>query len=121
MDAIFAMNPRLKDKKTGKIESKYHRGYAEPGTAEQITNLLFGGVGGLSVTVKKIRQGQEQLKEELPFLCPHYAQFRDNHRAQADIIPEAFTYKTCVDVDEKELVEEARRRAMNVNQEPGSK
>ena len=119
MEAIFAMNPRLKDKKTGKIESKYNRGYAEPVTVAQVMDKMFGpGSMDMKAIVKAIRQGHEQLKEELPFLCPHYSQFRDNHRAQADIIPEAFTHRTCVDVDEKELVEQARKRAMDVNQDP---
>ena len=119
MEAIFAMNPRLKDKKTGKIETKYNRGYAEPVTVAQVMDKMFGpGSMDMKAIVRSIRQGQERLKEELPFLCPHYSQFRDNHRAQADIIPEAFTHRTCVDVDDKELVEEARKRAMNVNQDP---
>ena len=119
MEAIFAMNPRLKDKKTGKIETKYNRGYAEPVTVAQVMDKMFGpGSMDMKAIVKSIRQGREELKEELPFLCPHYSEFRDNHRAQSDIIPEAFTHRTCVDVDDKELVEEARKRAMNVNQDP---
>ena len=119
MDAIFAMNPRLRDQKTGKIESKYNRGYAEPVTVAQVMDKMFGpGSMDMKAIVRSIRQGHEELKEELPFLCPHYSEFRDNHRAQSDIIPEAFTHRTCVDVDDKELVEEARKRAMNVNQDP---
>lgn len=119
MNAIYAMNPRLKDKKTGKIESKYHRGFAEPVTVAQVMDKMFGpGSMDMKAIVKSIRQGQEELKEELPFMCPHYSQFEGNHRSQDDIIPEAFTHKTCVDVDEKDLVEQARKRAMDVNQDP---
>ena len=114
------MNPRLKQSSTGEIDKKYHRGYAEPGTAEQITAMLFGGVGGLKLTVAEIRGGNEALKETLPFLCPHYAQFRNNHRSQADIIPETFTHRTCVDVDDKELVPKAIEKALDVNESPFS-
>ena len=60
--------------------------------------------------VGDIRNGQEELKDRLPYVCPHYGRFKDNHRAQANIIPEAFTFMTCVDVDDKELVEPAIER-----------
>lgn len=118
MNAIYAMNPRLKDKKTGKIETRYNRGYAEPATVGQIMAMMWGEPCDLKKVVESIRKGHEELKEELPFLCPHYSQFRNNHRSQTDIIPEAFTYRTCVDVDDKDLVEQARKRAMDVNQDP---
>ena len=92
MKPIYAFNPRQKNPSTGEVEKKYHRGYAGPATAERI----------------------------LSFLCPHYAQFRNNHRAQADILPEAFTHCTCVDVDDKELVDDAIRKALEVNKDPMS-
>ncbi len=117
---IFAINPRTKDTK-GKIERMYHLGYAQPATAEEVTNMLFGDVGNLSVTVEAIRHGHEEKKVELPYICPHYYEFKDNHRAQDCIIPSAFTFKTCVDVDDKAVVEEARKRAMNMNQDAQSK
>ena len=67
--------------------------------------------------VEEIRNGNEKKKDKLPFICPHYSAFRKNHRAQADIIPEEFTYMTCVDVDEKELVDKAIKNALAVNQD----
>ena len=112
------MNPRLKDSRTGEIEKKYNRGYAEPATAEQVMAMLQSKE--LAETVEAIRGGKEDLKETLPFMCPHYARFQNNHRAQADIIAEAFTYRTCVDVDDKELVEKAKERALEVNNDPYS-
>lgn len=118
MKAIFAMNPRLKNSRTGEIEKKYNRGYAEPATAEQVMAMLQSKE--LAETVEAIRGGREELKETLPFLCPHYARFQNNHRAQADIIAETFTYRTCVDVDDKELVEKAKTRALEVNNDPYS-
>ena len=119
-NAFFAMNPRLKDSRTGEIERRYHRGYAEPATVGQIMDLMFVTLSDQKAVLDAIREGQEQLKDELPFLCPHYSEFRDNHRCQAAIIPEAFTYRTCVDVDDKELVEQAKTRALEVNSDPYS-
>lgn len=88
--------------------SRDHRGYAEPFTSEQVDGLL--SEDWLRRMVGDIRNGQEELKDRLPYICPHYGRFKDNHRAQASIIPEAFTFMTCVDVDDKELVEPAIER-----------
>lgn len=114
--AIFAVNPRLRDEKSGKVLNKYNRGFAESGTAEDILNMLKQE--DLPEMLRQIRdEGKEEVKDELPTICPHYSQFKNNHRAQADIIPEAFTYKTCNDIDEKELVEQAIKRALEVNED----
>ena len=114
--AVFAINPRTKNSKSGEIEKKFHRGFAEPGTAEDILNMLKRE--DLPEMLRQIRdEGKEEVKDELPTICPHYSQFKNNHRAQADIIPEAFTYKTCNDIDEKELVEQAIKRALEVNED----
>ena len=113
---IFAINPRTKNSRTGEIEKKYNRGYAESGTAEDILNMLRRE--DLPEMLRQIRdEGKEEVKDELPTICPHYWQFKNNHRAQANIIPEAFTYKTCNDIDEKELVEQAIKRALEVNED----
>ena len=120
--AIFAMNPRPKDSKSGKVEKRYHRGYAQPATVKEVMDMMFGsGAKDMKAVLKAISQGHEELKEELPYICPHYREFKDNHRSQDCIIPEAFTFKTCVDVDDKDKVEQARKRAMDVNQDPQSK
>ena len=84
-----------------------NRGYAESWTREQLDGLL--SEAWLKQMVNDIRGGKEKLKDSLPFICPHYAAFRNNHRAQKDIIPEMFTFMTCVDVDDKGLVEKAIR------------
>ena len=89
------------------------RGYAETMTSEQLDGLL--SEEWLRKMVSDIRGGNESLKDQLPYICPHYAAFRNNHRAQADIIPETFTFMTCVDVDDKELVEKAVKKAMELN------
>ena len=85
--------------------SKDSRGYAEPMNREQVDSLL--SEKWIRDMVADIRGGNNKAKDWLPFACPHYARFRNNHRAQVDIIPEAFTYITCVDVDDKSKVEEA--------------
>ena len=92
-----------------------NRGYAETITSEQLDRLL--SEGWLRQMVADIRGGNEALKDKLPYICPHYAQFRNNHRAQGDIIPESFTFMTCVDVDDKELVDKAIQRALEVNED----
>ena len=92
-----------------------NRGYAESWTREQVDSLL--AEAWLKQLVAEIRAGDEKRKDQLPYICPHYAAFRDNHRAQKDIIPEAFTFMTCVDVDDNSLVEQAIRRAQEVNQD----
>ena len=92
-----------------------HKGYAVTMTKEQVDKVL--AEPWLKEMVAEIRNGNEKKKDKLPFICPHYSKFRNNHRAQADIIPEAFTYMTCVDVDEKELVDKAIKNALAVNQD----
>ena len=94
---------------------KDHRGYAETMTGEQLDQLL--SEPWLKQMVADIRAGNERLKDNLPYICPHYSAFKNNHRAQADIIPEAFTFMTCVDVDEKELVDKAIKRALELNED----
>ena len=52
--AIFAVNPRLKDDSTtGKVMGQYHRGYAEPATAEQVLTMI---------TREDVRQMVERIK-----------------------------------------------------------
>lgn len=111
------MNPRLKNGRTGEVERKYNRGYAEPATAEQVKSRLLAP--DVKEDTRLIREeGREDLKDTGLFtLCPHYSAFKDNHRCQACILPEAFTFRTCVDVDEKELVQKAIEKALEVNRD----
>ena len=80
----------------------------------------------LASLVSLIRQTEDKdarriLKTNLPIRCPHYFRFRDNHRCQPSIIPEEFTFQTCVDVDIMEQVEPALSRAYLLNNEEGGK
>ena len=49
----------------------------------------------LIATIRQTESHDErrQLKSQLPFRCPHYFRFADNHRAQSSIIPEEFTFR----------------------------
>lgn len=96
---------------------KDNRGFAETWTLEQFDQLL--SEPWLAELVDRIRHGEEQLKNMLPYICPHYYRFRGNHRAQGDIVPQAFTYMTCVDVDDIHLVEMALQRALMLNEQEG--
>ena len=90
-----------------------NRGYAESMTREQVDSLL--AEDWLRKMVADIRDGDEKKKDLLPYLCPHYSAFSNNHRAQKDIIAEAFTFMTCIDVDDKSLVDKAIQRALELN------
>ena len=96
-NSMHAGNPRMD-----------HRGHAETWTSEQFDKLL--SEDWLREMVARIRGGEEALKDKLPFACPHYSAFKRNHRAQDSIIPNNFTFMTCVDLDEAALVEQAIER-----------
>ena len=113
---VFAINPRPKDNATGKVVEKYNTlSYAEPATAEQVLTMI--GREDVSQTTASLRrQYDEQVKLwQLPYACPHYSEFSNCHRAQEDIIPEAFTHQTCVDIDEAEKALMAIERALQLN------
>lgn len=74
--------------------------------------------------ITRIRQTEDKderrkLKGMLPFRCPHYFRFRGDHRAQDSILPDQFTFQTCVDIDDAEQVEPALERAYILNKEEG--
>ena len=62
---------------------------------------------------------QRRLKGYLPFRCPHYSRFRDNYRDREHIDAEAFTWQTCVDIDDPELVEHANRMSEKLDVQIG--
>ena len=69
--------------------------------------------------IKKVRKGDNTAKKKLPIRCPHYYRFKNNHRAQADIIPEAFTFQTCIDIDDAAVVEQAISKTRELNEQEG--
>ena len=96
-------------------KQKNNRGYAETQTGEQLDELLRQE--WLRRDIADIRAGREEKKDWLPFICPHYTAFKDNHRAQDCILPEAFTFMTCVDIDNPKLVRQAFEKALEVNKD----
>ena len=64
---------------------------------------------------------QRRMKSWLPFRCPHYTRFRDNYRDREHIDPESFTWQTCIDIDDPELVEKANEMSEKLDVEAGGK
>jgi hypothetical protein len=64
---------------------------------------------------------QRRLKSWLPFRCPHYTRFRDDYRDREHIVAESFTWQTCIDIDDPELVERANQMSERLDIEPGGK
>jgi len=62
---------------------------------------------------------QRKLKSWLPFRCPHYTQFRDDYRDREHIVAESFTWQTCIDIDDPELVEKANEMSERLDVETG--
>ena len=116
--AIFAVNPRLRDEKTGEVLDKYNTlNLAWSATAEQVMNMLQSTE--LANTRDELRTNFDENKKlwGLAYICPHYSAFRNNHRAQEDILPEMFTSETCTDIDDPEKAPEAIRRALAMNED----
>ena len=74
----------------------------------------------LLADVDKIRAGEETLKQWLPFYTPYYIAFADHQRDQAHIIPEAFTYCSVLDVDDRASAKKAADKALQLNDDKES-
>ena len=112
---IFAANPRKRDSEGKVTEQCKSLNNAWSATAEQVLNMLT--CDDTKKTVAKLRQhfDENEKKWGLPYICPHYSAFRNDHRAQEDIIPQAFTSQTCVDIDDPEKAPIAIERAITLN------
>ena len=64
---------------------------------------------------------QRKLKSWLPFRCPHYTKFRDDYRDREHIVAESFTWQTCIDIDDPELVEKANEMSERLDIETGGR
>ncbi len=62
---------------------------------------------------------QRRMKSWLPFRCPHYTKFRNDYRDREHIVAESFTWQTCIDIDDPELVEKANEMSERLNSESG--
>lgn len=110
----ISFNPRKEKGQT--------RGFAQKSALAEFDELIESPE--LAEQVEKINtetdeKEQEKLKDQLPFYTPHYLEFTDNHRCQACIKPESFTFETVVDIDNREQVEQANQRSDELNEEKG--
>lgn len=108
------MNPRVRASK-GQVFEKSLEEFVNVTKSDEVTSLI-----------NRIRQTEDKeerrrLKGQLPFRCPHYFRFADDHRSQDSILPEEFTFQTCVDIDDASQVERALTCAYNLDKEEGGK
>ena len=108
------MNPAMNAPKSkGRVFEQSLGKYFELTESDELAQLV--------ASIRKAEDSDERraLKANLPFRCPHYFRFKDDRRSQATIIPEAFTWQTCVDIDDASQVEGAITRAYLLNTEEG--
>ena len=109
---VLCMNPKLRASKA-QIFNETIETYFDTTKSAEVKSLI-----------REIRSTDDadkrrQLKGQLPFRCPHYFSFKDGRRAQANIIPEEFTFQTCVDIDDMSQVEQALSHAYIINTNEG--
>ncbi len=110
----LSMNPTLNTPKCkGRVFEQSLDKYFELTESDELAKLVT------SIREAKDHEERRALKANLPFRCPHYFRFKDDRRSQASIIPEAFTWQTCVDIDDASQVEGAITRAYLLNTEEG--
>ena len=63
----------------------------------------------------QLAKARQRIKGQLPFRCAHYYRFLKNRRLQSNADPTAFLFQTTVDVDDKEVVEQALEKARELN------
>ncbi|MCR4583972.1 MAG: hypothetical protein K5764_10550 [Prevotella sp.] len=110
----IAMNPALNTPKSkGKVFEMSLEKYFELTESKELAQLVAG--------IRKAASPEERrsLKAALPYRCPHYFRFLDNRRSQDSIIPEAFSWQTCVDIDDESMVKKAIMRAYLLNSKEG--
>ena len=114
MQNKLSMNSALNAPKSkGRVFEQSLDKYFELTESDELAQLVA------SIREAKDPDERRELKANLPFRCPHYFRFKDDRRSQATIIPEAFTWQTCVDIDDASLVEGAITRAYLLNNEEG--
>jgi len=109
---VLSMNPKLRASKA-QVFNETIETYFDTTKSAEVKSLI-----------REIRSTgdadkRRQLKGQLPFRCPHYFSFKDGRRAQANIIPEEFTFQTCVDIDDMSQVEQALSHAYIINTNEG--
>lgn len=95
-----------------------NRGYVETVDADVYEQMLQSPV--LKGLVGRIRNGEEALKDRLPWMAVHYSVFFDNKRDQAHLNKYSFTHRSCLDDDEPATVEQAFAMARQLNDDADS-
>ena len=117
---VVAINPYRKGNK-GKVFSYNIDTYDKVIGSKEIKKMIQQIRGELPIDgvdlndAQAVKKGQERLKSELPFFCPHYGMFKNNVRRQENAMPESFLFQTIIDVDDKEYVEKAIEKARELN------
>ena len=111
-ERLIAMNRKVRAPKGQVFEHRLEE-FINVTKTDEVTSLIN------QIRATEDKDERRQLKGMLPFRCPHYFRFRDNHRAQDSILPEEFTFQTCVDIDDEEQVESALSRAYLLNSTEG--
>ena len=110
----ICMNPTLNAPKSkGRVFEQSLDKYFELTESDELAKLVA------SIREAQDHDERRELKANLPFRCPHYFRFKYDRRSQATIIPEAFTWQTCIDIDDASQVEGAITRAFLLNTEEG--
>lgn len=110
----LSMNPTMNAPKSkGRVYEQSLGKYFELTESDELAKLVA------SIREAQDHDERRELKANLPFRCPHYFRFKDDRRCQASIIPEAFTWQTCIDIDDACQVEGAITRAFLLNTEEG--
>ncbi len=110
----ICMNQALNQPKSkGQVFEQPLENYFELTASEELAKMVE------TIRAEKDHDERRNLKSNLPFRCPHYFRFNNDRRSQANIIPEAFTWQTCIDIDNAEQVEGALTRAYLLNTEEG--
>ena len=111
-ERLIAMNRMVRAPK-GQVFEHGLEEFVNVTQTDEVTSLIN------QIRATKDKDERRRLKGMLPFRCPHYFRFRNNHRAQDNILPEEFMFQTCVDIDDEEQVEPALSRAYLLNNEVG--
>ena len=97
---------------------KNNRGYVETVDAAVYEQMLQSPE--LKSLVGRIRNGEEALKDRLPWMAVHYSVFFDNKRDQAHRNKYSFTHRSCLDDDDPATVEQAFAMARRLNDDADS-
>ena len=114
MKHLIALNPRQKKEQTRAFVAEcplqdYDALTRSPRLSQQAERI----------NASQEEEEQRKLKGYLPFRCPHYTRFHDNYRDREHIDPESFTWQTCADFDEPELVEKVNEMSDRLDREEG--